>query len=121
MSKSLRVDLHLIASLVNFALPVLVGLFFLAGWYWSFWFHFGTVALGFITIANVFYLRVQTEHSLLRNFGILGQARYLIESVGPEMRQYLFANDQEERPFSRDERSEVYRKAKNVDSASSFG
>ena len=64
---------------------------------------------------------MQTRHSLLRNFGILGQARYLIESIGPEMRQYLFASDTEERPFNREERSEVYRKAQNLDSAFSFG
>ncbi|MCL4110334.1 UNVERIFIED_CONTAM: hypothetical protein GTU68_057506 [Idotea baltica] len=37
------------------------------------------------------------------------------------MRQYLFASDTEERPFNRQERAEVYRKAYNVDSASSFG
>lgn len=51
----------------------------------------------------------------------MGQARYMMESVGPELRQYFFANDTEERPFNRNERSEVYRKAKNVDSAASFG
>lgn len=75
----------------------------------------------FLTLVNFFYQHVQTDHTLLKNFGLLGQARYLLESIGPEMRQYLFASDQEEKPFSRSERSEVYRKAKNVDSASSFG
>ena len=74
-----------------------------------------------LTIVNLFYLHVQKKHTILRNFGILGQARYIIESVGPEMRQYLFASDTEERPFNRIERSEIYRKAKGVDSASSFG
>ncbi len=57
----------------------------------------------------------------MRNFGILGQARYMIESVGPELRQYLFANDTEERPFNREDRADVYRKAKNVESTFSFG
>lgn len=45
----------------------------------------------------------------------------MMESVGPELRQYFFASDTEEKPFNRNERSEVYRKAKNIDSATSFG
>ena len=44
-----------------------------------------------------------------------------MESIGPELRQYFFANDTEEKPFNRNERSEVYRKAQNIDSATSFG
>ena len=47
--------------------------------------------------------------------------RYMIESVGPEFRQYLFMSDTEERPFDRTVRSAVYRKAKGVDSSSAFG
>ena len=57
----------------------------------------------------------------MRNFGLIGQGRNLIESVGPELRQYLYSNDREERPFNRLERTNVYRKSKNVESASSFG
>jgi len=57
----------------------------------------------------------------LANFGIVAQGRYIIESIGPELRQYLYASDTEEKPFSRVERSEIYRKAKNIDSSSAFG
>lgn len=103
------------------AVPVLTVLFFVAGRYLHFYFHFLTVAFLFISVVNFFYLRVQTEHPLLRNFGIVAQGRYLLESIGPELRQYLFASDTEERPFNRIERTEIYRKAKNIDSASSFG
>jgi len=45
----------------------------------------------------------------------------MLESIGPELRQYFYMSDTEERPFNRSERSEVYRKAKDVDSAESFG
>ena len=45
----------------------------------------------------------------------------MIESIGPEFRQYLFLNDREEKPFNRIERSEVYRKAKGEDSSLAFG
>ncbi len=121
MSKTLVVDLHRVAKFVNGSLPILTVLFFFAGTFLSFYFHFLTVAFLFMSLVNLFYLRVQDEHVILRNFGLLGQARYLLESIGPEMRQYLFANDEEERPFNREQRAEVYRKAKNVDSAGSFG
>ena len=47
--------------------------------------------------------------------------RYIIESIGPEFRQYLYMSDTEERPFNRIERAEVYRKSKNMDSSSAFG
>ena len=121
MNSSLHVDLHKLSKFVNYSIPVLFVLFLVAGSFISFYFHFLTVAFLFLMIMNFFYMKVQNEHVILKNFGLMGQARYIIESVGPEMRQYLFANDREERPFSREERSEVYRKAKNIDSASSFG
>ncbi len=121
MSTTFVINLHKISRFVNVAIPVLLALSFAGGMFISFYFHFLTVLLLFLTIANLFYLNVQKGHAILRNFGLLGQGRYLLESIGPELRQYLFASDQEERPFNREERSEVYRKAKNIDSASSFG
>jgi glutamate synthase domain-containing protein 2 len=121
MASSIHIDLHKISKFVNLSIPVLLVLFLGAGTFISFYFHFLTVAFLFMTIANFFYMNVQKEHVILKNFGLMGQARYIIESIGPEMRQYLFASDTEERPFNREERSEVYRKAKGIDSASSFG
>ena len=120
MSK-ISIDLHRMAKFANLAIPVFTVVFLLGGIYLSFYLHFGTVTFFFITIINFFYRHVQKDHTVLRNFGILGQARYMMESIGPELRQYFFANDTEERPFNREERSEVYRKSKNIDSASSFG
>ncbi len=121
MTGKLVVNLHKLARFTNLAIPLLAGLFFLAGLRISFYFHFLTVAFLFLSFLNAFYLFIQKGHSLLRNFGILGQGRYILESIGPELRQYLYLNDTEERPFNRNERSEVYRKAKNINSASSFG
>ncbi|MGI8313791.1 FMN-binding glutamate synthase family protein [Halobacillus mangrovi] len=45
----------------------------------------------------------QNEHSVLQNYPILGKFRYIIEKMGPELRQYLFHNDREGRPFNRKE------------------
>jgi glutamate synthase domain-containing protein 2 len=64
---------------------------------------------------------VQREHTLLRNFPVLGHARYLLESVGPELRQYLVAGNNEERPFTRDQRRWVYASAKKANNYFGFG
>ncbi|MDJ0521403.1 MAG: FMN-binding glutamate synthase family protein [Planctomycetota bacterium] len=114
-------DLHVVARMTNRLIVGLFGAFLLAGMYIHFSFHFLTVFFLMLSVMNVFYLRVQKKHAILRNFGVLGQVRYMLEGVGPELRQYLFSSDTEERPFNRVERSEVYRKAKGVDSAMSFG
>jgi len=63
----------------------------------------------------------QTHHTILRNFPVVGHIRYILEKVGPGMRQYWVTNDKEEQPFNRDERSWVYRTAKNTDSHFGFG
>ncbi len=74
-----------------------------------------------LTLINIYYLYFQKQHTLLANFGLIAQARYLIESIGPELRQYIFSSDVEEKPFSRVERADVYKKSKNTDSSAAFG
>ena len=59
----------------------------------------------------IFYLwrrdRNQREHSVLRNFPILGKWRYIFEKMGPALRQYLFLNDNEAKPFSQNDDESV--------------
>ena len=43
----------------------------------------------------------QKQHSVLRNFPLLGRVRYILEMLGPEFRQYLFDGDSQGKPFSR--------------------
>jgi glutamate synthase domain-containing protein 2 len=64
---------------------------------------------------------LQREHSLLRNFPVVGHARYLLEAIGPELRQYLVAGNNEERPFTRDQRRWVYASAKKQNNYFGFG
>jgi glutamate synthase domain-containing protein 2 len=64
---------------------------------------------------------LQREHTLLRNFPVLGHGRYLLESIGPELRQYLVAGNNEERPFTRDQRRWVYASAKKQNNYFGFG
>ena len=64
---------------------------------------------------------VQTKHSIKHNFPIIGHLRYLLEIVGPELRQYWVANDKEEMPFTRAERRWVYSTAKGQNNNFGFG
>ncbi|MER5454590.1 FMN-binding glutamate synthase family protein [Micromonospora sp. NPDC002389] len=64
---------------------------------------------------------LQREHALRRNFPVLGRARYLLESIGPELRQYIVAGNNEERPFTRDQRRWVYASAKQENNYFGFG
>ena len=63
----------------------------------------------------------QTEHTILRNFPVLGHMRYLAETVRPGVQQYFIENESEGRPFSKEERSLVYQRAKGVLDTKPFG
>ena len=64
---------------------------------------------------------LQKRHAILRNFPVVGHARYWLESIGPELRQYIVASNDEERPFSRDQRRWVYASAKLQNNYFGFG
>ena len=64
---------------------------------------------------------LQRRHAIRRNFPVLGRARYLLESIGPELRQYIVARNDEERPFSRDQRRWVYASSKRELNTFGFG
>jgi glutamate synthase domain-containing protein 2 len=64
---------------------------------------------------------LQKKHALLRNFPIIGHGRYVLESVGPELRQYIVTDNNEERPFSRDQRRWIYASSKLENNYFGFG
>src|SRR4029453_18052641 len=63
----------------------------------------------------------QRDHAILRNFPLVGHARRLLESIGPELRQYIVAANNEERPFTRDQRRWVYASSKKENNYFGFG
>ncbi|WP_416365397.1 FMN-binding glutamate synthase family protein [Sphingobium sp. JS3065] len=64
---------------------------------------------------------VQTRHAVLRNYPVIGHVRWIVELVRPEIRQYLLEEEDKAIPFSRAQRSLVYRRAKGVSSDHPFG
>lgn len=69
----------------------------------------------------VVYDLMQKQHAILHNFPIIGHFRYWLEAIGPELRQYIVTSNNEERPFSRDERRWVYASAKHQNNYFGFG
>ncbi len=80
----------------------------------------GLAALGGL-VAVAVWDRSQTKHTLKRNFPIVGRFRYWAEKVGPPLRQYIVTGNDEERPFSRDQRRWIYASAKKENNYFGFG
>jgi len=64
---------------------------------------------------------LQTRHAILRNYPVIGHLRFLLEFIRPEMRQYFIESDREAVPFSRQQRSLVYQRAKGDSDKRPFG
>ena len=95
----------------TFALIVALFVFGLAGLMVTAWFWPIVVIAGLLTIVGLVDL-AQTRHAIRRNYPVIGHFRFLIESIRPELRQYLFEDDTQAMPFSRNQRSIVYQRAK---------
>ncbi len=63
----------------------------------------------------------QRQHAIIRNFPVVGHFRFWLEAVGPELRQYIVTSNDEERPFSRDQRRWVYASSKREVNTFGFG
>jgi glutamate synthase domain-containing protein 2 len=64
-----------------------------------------TSRVAFVGLAGIVgYDLLQSRRAVLRNFPLIGHFRYLLEAFGPELRQYIVTSNNEERPFSRDQR-----------------
>lgn len=80
------------------------------------------VGLGILVLMVIYVVDItQTQHTIRRNYPVVGRFRYAFEHLGEFFRQYFFAMDREELPFNRAERSWVYRAAKQVDTTIAFG
>ncbi len=106
-------NLFILTVIIILALNVFIA-FFYPPVLWSMLIFGPLMAIGF-------HDYFQTQHAILRNFPLIGHARYLLEEIRPEIRQYFIESDTEGVPFSRDERSVVYQRAKKVRDTVPFG
>lgn len=63
----------------------------------------------------------QRRHAILRNFPLLGRARYFLEEIRPEIQQYFIERNWDGKPFNRDQRSLIYSRAKGFKGDKAFG
>jgi glutamate synthase domain-containing protein 2 len=64
---------------------------------------------------------LQTRHTILRVYPILGHVRFLMELIRPEIRQYFIESNTEAAPFDRETRDLVYERAKGTKGDEPFG
>jgi len=88
----------------------------IGGWGW--WVLLGVLAALLLLAA---YDVLQTRHSILRNYPVLGHLRFLMEDVRPELQQYFIERNWDGRPYDRDTRSSIYQRAKNLKEEQPFG
>lgn len=81
------------------------------------WIPIVLTLLYFLGIYNI----TQSKHAILRNFPVIGYARYLFESISPELQQYFIERETDGKPFPRHQRSATYRRAKNLGDTVPFG
>ena len=84
----------------------------IAWWVWI------LIGVGVVAIRDVFFNK---RHTITHNFPVVGHFRYMLESIGPELRQYIVANNREELPFNRTERGWIYASSKNENNYEGFG
>ena len=82
---------------------------------------------GLLLLATVGYTAIGfydihfSRHSLNRLYPVVAYIRYFLESYRVEIQQYFIANDTEEKPFNREQRTLVYQRAKNISDTIAFG
>ncbi|WP_417697184.1 FMN-binding glutamate synthase family protein [Psychromonas sp.] len=68
-----------------------------------------------------FYDYFYSPHTLNRLYPVVAYLRYFLESYRVEIQQYFIANNTEETPFNREQRSLVYQRSKNQRDTIAFG
>lgn len=88
-------------------------------------FYFDDFYYSFILTLPVFFLGIyeilQTKRTLMRNYPIVGRARYWMEILRPKIYQYFIESDTDGTPINRINRSIVYQRAKEQLSTTPFG
>lgn len=85
------------------------------------WTEYTLIALVVVLVIVGIYDTVQKKHTILRNFPVIGHARYLFEMIAPEIHQYFIESDTDGTPIDRNHRSYVYGRAKLQSQTHPFG
>lgn len=102
--------------IISITILSLTGILIYVNWKFSF------LLLIFIPLILMgLYDMYQSKKTIRRNFPLLGRMHYLLEGLGPEIRQYFVETDLEGKPFNRLQRSIVYQRSKKESDSMPFG
>jgi glutamate synthase domain-containing protein 2 len=93
--------------------------------YWI-WLEASTLAYCFFAFTILYTIVgihdvLANKHTLNHLYPVVAYIRYFLESFRTEIQQYFIANNTEELPFNREQRSLVYQRAKNERDTIAFG
>lgn len=77
--------------------------------------------IAFLILVGIYDIFINKKHTITHNFPVIGHLRFMLEKVGPELRQYIVANNREELPFNRSERNWIYSSSKKENNYQGFG
>jgi glutamate synthase domain-containing protein 2 len=115
--KKIKIHLYILIKML-----IISQIEIITSWYdqihWGLWFGFGF----FIFLLIVAIMDINNKKQTIKhNFPVIGHIRYLLEKIGPELRQYIVANNREELPFNRSQRSWIYASSKKENNYQGFG
>lgn len=93
---------------------LLLAIFMDRNWYVIF------VIVLFLTALGYFDM-IQTKHSIMRIYPVVGRLRFFMEEMRPKIYQYFIESDIDGRPINRIDRSTVYQRAKKENDTMPFG
>ncbi|PCH75922.1 MAG: FMN-binding glutamate synthase family protein [Flavobacteriaceae bacterium] len=82
--------------------------------YWLF------IIVGPLILMGV-YDCIQNQHTIRKNFPLIGRFRYALEAIRPEIMQYFVETNTEGRPLNRIFRSLIYQRSKKENDTTPFG
>ena len=89
--------------------------YFVSSNYYYWFILFGPIIL--IGVRDI----TQTKHSIKKNFPVIGNLRYLLESISPEIQQYFIERRTDGAPIDKNQRAIIYQRSKNIGASHPFG
>lgn len=86
-----------------------------------FWLMISLTILSGICLSIVIKDMIQTKHSLLRNYPLIGRFRWVFEHERSKIQQYFIEHDTNGTPYNREKRSDIYQKSKMDVNTTPFG
>jgi glutamate synthase domain-containing protein 2 len=90
----------------------------LASMFWSYSLYLLLIIIPFmvIGIADTF-----SKNNILYNYPLIGHIRFIMEFISPEIRQYFLEDDKSGRPYNREQRDLIKKRAHGISETHPFG